>query len=116
MRLRSGEVARCIGELRLPSGEEAMRIGESATQEAPGGGARRRPGGSRASKIAPRRLRELKREAREHNMIKNAAFPRVPGPKIKITLPREANPLFFGARGEDYASKPQNSGDQSLVT
>ena len=53
MRLRSGEVTRCIGELRLPSGEVAMCIGESATQEAPGGGARRRPGGSRALTIAP---------------------------------------------------------------
>ena len=55
IRLRSGEVARCIGELWLPSGEATMCIGESATQGAPGG-ARRLPGGSGGSKIAPWRL------------------------------------------------------------
>ena len=42
-----------VSELRLPSGEVAMCTGESATQEAPGGGARRLPGGSGGSKIAP---------------------------------------------------------------
>ena len=78
MRLRSGEVARCIGELRLPSGEVAMCIGESATQGAPGG-ARRRPGGSGGSEIAPRRSPEgskivMRRLVGEPGSVKRICF------------------------------------------
>ena len=63
------------------------------------------PGRSRGSKIASRRLRKLRRPKKGQKWLKMQHFQwfwGLPwgGPGRKVTPPREANEVVFGARGE----------------